>query len=234
MTQTKIKIHDCHFKNNTTDSSSIGISSPVGSLTEGVIVSNNTFEDVDIGVISWGVKDLTVIGNRMKNVASEFVGIWGDAFGGTTFEENSNVVISGNDLTNLTLGNSIVLRKCDTVSVTGNSIKTAVRRIIAFDNYAKNVSITGNTISNFASAATQGAIDRINDTTTLDNINISGNVISSDNPITSIGVNLDYAGVKNNVTISNNQFIDVIRGVRINAVTRFISNNNIFDYASND
>ncbi len=215
-----ILITHCRFYNNTKASSGVTVESPTGSLSFKIVVTNCHFNDLDVGVITTGVKNMVVSNCTFKDIVSEGISYWWD----TGFEQNIEVSAIGNTMENITSGRAIVFFNTDGFTCVGNTMRTLATAGIGINN-VKNGVISGNTIKDYASGGIQGGIEVLtyDGTTTfqVENVAITSNVIENavaDDDLCR-AIHMWGVGPKTKLLIANNICDDADFGIYLRQAT---------------
>ncbi|MGA2192993.1 MAG: glycosyl hydrolase family 28-related protein [Nitrospirota bacterium] len=153
-----VTVENCSFRNNTECSSCVRIDSPIGKTSHDITISHCLFENVDVGVITYGCRDVCVNQCTYRGT-SEGISFWHDS----GFEGNYSCFATDNIIED-TGGSAkgIVFGFCDTFEASGNRISNTGKGGIAFWGPCKNGEITENTISDFGRANDCGGIEDMN------------------------------------------------------------------------
>lgn len=230
----RVLISHCKFYNNTEESSAVRVESfSSGAHTVyDVVVSSCVFNDLEVGFISFGGKNLVVANNIFRNIHAEPIVFWTT----TGYEDNYHCIAIGNTIETVTSGRAIVFRATEGFSCVGNVMKTLTTGGIAFRGDVKYGSIIGNVIEAFGSAATTGGIEMlVPASSTLTDITISQNIIRNFTGASAgRGIKLDGAGAKTRLVINDNIIDDVgDHGIYLETITDSTIHDNLVKTVAN-
>lgn len=212
----RIRILNCGFFNNTSDSSGVRVDAPDAShYPEDILIQGSNFDDIDCGILTFGCKDVRAIDNTFRNTKSEAISFWYSSGYGTL---NYDVLALGNHIFD-SLGHGMIFRACVTYHATTNKIVGVQLHGILLQGELYDGHLTDNTIKNYGALSDWAiGITTVGNPTIEDlfiEINKIGPYTYTGGLTQKKGINLGGTTVKHRIQLGHN----ILKQVGIGAIS---------------